>query len=506
MRAFLPQSALAVLSAFSVSIPLWLSGCTLTQKFEECVSDAECSTVNGQKQYCSSDRLCVLGRPKEQLCGEIYPPNAPSNSIVIGGIAFTEDGNDDLVIKAWKLGIDQVNERRSPDPPLALHICDVGKDENDAFKSMQLLARERGAVAVVGPTTSGRTFAIKDELIRSGVPMMSPSATSPEISALGNQAGPVNGIFYRVVPSDALQGPVLAKQIQPAATPPKVALMYVDDPYGTGLKDAFLSALPGQGLPSPAITVKYNEPAAGVDLPSINAAASSILGLNPKPDYVVAIANVYTVDVIKALTPLPTMGTPSTKIIMADGAKNDNTLALSNTAYGSYMAAVVNAHLMRISGTAPTVDTANQTKTGAYQKFVDDYKLRWNQQDPSISIFSAYGYDSIFAVAIAIGAAGTEVSAPRVSQMLGRINKIEASTGRCLADAMDVATNNWLVVGKTKFLDAKNKLTMRDGLVLQGSTGTICFTPHGDRSAGLYERWNINPTAVPPRFDSVPAS
>lgn len=506
MRALVSQHVFAALSALSLSLPLWLSGCTLTQKFEECVSDAECPTQNGQKLYCSSDRLCVLGRPKEQLCGEIYPANAPSNSVVIGGIAFTEDGNDDLVIKAWKLGIDQVNERRSPDPPLALHICDVGKDENDALKSMQLLARERGAVAIVGPTTSGRTFAIKDELIRSGIPMMSPSATSPEISALGTQSGPVNGIFYRVVPSDALQGPVLAKQIPTGSMPPKLALMYVDDPYGTGLKDAFLSALPGQGLPSPAITVKYNEPAAGVDLPSINAAAASILALNPKPDYVVAIANVYTVDVIKALTPLPTMGIPSTKIIMADGAKNDNTLALSNTSYTTYTMPMVNAHLARISGTAPTVDTANQTKTGAYQKFVDDYKTRWNQQDPSISIFSAYGYDAIFAVAIAIGAAGSEVSASRVSQMLGRVNKIEASTGRCLADAVDVATNNWLVIGKTKYLDAKNKLTARDGLVLQGATGTICFTPHGDRSAGLYERWSINPTAMPPRFDSVPAS
>ncbi len=506
MRARSSRRLFAGFSALCLSIPLWLAGCTLSQKFDECVSDAECGTSSGQKLYCSSDHLCVLGRPKEQLCGEIYPANAPSNSIVIGAIAFTEDGNDDLVVKAWKLGIDQVNERRSPDPPLALHICDVGKDENDALKSMQLLARERGAVALVGPTTSGRTFAIKDELIRSNIPMMSPSATSPEISALGTQAGPVNGIFYRVVPSDALQGPVLAKQIPTAATPPKLALMYVDDPYGTGLKDAFLAALPSQGLQSPAITVKYNEPAAGVDLPSINAAAAGIMGQNPKPDYLIAITNVYTVDVIKALTLLPTMGTPSTKIIMADGAKNDNTLALSNMAYTPYTAMQVNTHLARISGTAPTVDTANQTKTGAYQKFVDDYKLRWNQQDPSISIFSAYGYDSIFAVAIAIGAAGSEVTPSRVSQMLGRINKIEASTGRCLADAIDVATNNWLVVGKTKFLDAKNKLTMRDGLVLQGATGTICFTPHGDRSAGLYERWSINPTAMPPRFDSVPAS
>ncbi|HNN91397.1 MAG TPA: ABC transporter substrate-binding protein [Pseudomonadota bacterium] len=504
MKTYLSRRLWSGLLSLGLSLPLWLSGCTLAQKYTECSSDAECPMVNGQKLFCSSDQLCVLGRPKDQLCTEIYPANAPANSIAVGAIAFTEDGNDDLVIKAWKLGIDQVNERRSPDPPLALHICDVGKDENDAFKSMQLLARERHAVALVGPTTSGRTFAIKDELIRSGIPMMSPSATSPEISALGTQAGPVNSLFFRVVPSDSLQGPVLAKQI-PVSPTPKVALLYVDDPYGTGLKDAFLAALPGLGLSSPT-TVKYNEPAAGVDQASINAAAASILALNPKPDYLVAITNVYTVDVLKALTPLPTSGTPTTKIIMADGAKNDNTLKLSGTAYGSYNMAMVNAHLARISGTAPTVDTANQTKTGAYQKFVDDYKTRWNQQDPSISIFSAYGYDSIFAVAMAIGAAGADVTPARVSQMLSRINKIEASTGRCLADAIDTATNNWLVVGKTKYLDAKNKLTMRDQLVLQGATGTICFTPHGDRSAGLYERWSINPTAVPPRFDSVPAS
>lgn len=504
MQTFLSRHVFSCLAALCLAAPLWWSGCTLSQKFDECSSDAECPTVNGQKLYCSSDHLCVLGRPKEALCSEIYPPNSPSNAIAVGAIAFTEDGNDDLVIKAWKLGIDQVNERRTPEPPLALHICDVGKDENDAFKSMQLLARERKAVALVGPTTSGRTFAIKDELIRSGIPMMSPSATSPEISALGTQAGPVNGLFYRVVPSDALQGPVLAKQI-PTTPVPKLALLFVDDPYGTGLKDAFLSTLPSLGLTSQT-TVKYNEPAAGVDQASINAAAATILALNPKPDYLIAITNVYTVDVIKALTPLPTSGVPTTKIILADGAKNDNTLNLSNTTYGTYTVMQVNSHLARILGTAPTVDTANQTKTGAYQKFVDDYKTRWNQQDPGISIFSAYGYDSIFAVAMAIGAAGNDVTAARVSQMLGRINKIEASTGRCLADATDTATNNWLVVGKTKFLDAKNKLTMRDGLVLQGSTGTICFTPHGDRSAGLYERWSINPTAVPPRFDSIPAS
>lgn len=483
---------------------LGLSGCTLAQSYSECTSDAECPSVNGQQLYCTSDHLCVQGRPKDQLCGEIYPANAPANSVVIGALAFTQDGNDGLVIKAWKLGVDQVNQRRSPEPPLALHICDVGKDEYDAYKSMQVLSHERNAVAVLGPTTSGRTFAAKDEIIRSGIPMMSPSATSPEISNLGTDSGPVNGLFYRVAPSDALQGPVLGKQL--TATPPtKLALMYVDDPYGVGLKDAFLQSLTTLGIAQPAITVKYNEPAAGLDQASINAATTQILNANPKPDYVVAITNVYSVDVIKALTPLPTTA-PAAKIVMADGAKNDNTLKLANTTYGTYNMSTVNAHLARIFGTAPTVDQGNQTMTGAYQFFINDYKTRWNNEDPSISIFSAYAYDAFFAVALAIGAAGADATPAKVSQMLGRINKIEPTTGRCIVDAStNTATNNWLVVGLSKYLESKNKLGMRDGLVLQGSTGTICFTQHGDRSAGLYERWSVNLGSTPAQWNSIPA-
>ena len=133
--------------------------------------------------------------------------------------------------------------------------------------------------------------------------------------------------------------------------------------------------------------MKYNEPAAGVDQASINAAAASLLALNPKPDYLVGHHQRLHRRCPQGADPLPTSGTPTTKIIMADGAKNDNTLKLSGTAYGSYNMAMVNAHLARISGTAPTVDTANQTKTGAYQKFVDDYKTRWNQQDPASASF-----------------------------------------------------------------------------------------------------------------------
>ena len=107
---------------------------------------------------------------------------------------------------------------------------------------------------------------------------------------------------------------------------------------------------------------------------------------------------------------------------------------------------------------------------------------------------------------MAIGAAGSDVTPARVSQMLSRINKVEASTGRCLADAIDTATNNWLVVGKTKVSRRQEQADDARSAGPAGCHRHHLLHPHGDRSAGLYERWSINPTAMPPRFDSVPAS
>lgn len=447
----------------------------------ECNTDSECPVTDaGTKLYCTPDHLCARGTPAGGLCAEIYPANAPANSIVIGALVNTTAGNDKLPLEAFKLGIDQVNQRRAPDPPLALHICEVSATADDPLKSMEVLARQRGAVAVVGPTSSSKVFAIKDEVIRSGIPIMSPSATSPEISSLGTTGGPVMGLFYRVAPSDALQGPVLSHQLPtPFPSTAKLALLFVDDPYGQGLKDAFLSA----SVKQPDLTISYKEPAAGPDVAGTQNAANMII--NTRPDYVIAITNLYSDTVVKDLMTLPQSG-PASKLIMADGAKNQNVLNLIGTPPQPAM----NDHLKRISGTAPTVDSGNQTGTGAYQTFINDFKVRWPGDDPAGSIYTAYGFDAIYAVAIAIGAAGANVTPARVSEMLARLNAFDSSTLKCQPNA-----SNQIVVGQSKYLEAKNKLAGNSSLVLQGASGTICFSPHGDRISGLYERWSIDTTA-----------
>ena len=47
-------------------------------------------------------------------------------------------------------------------------------------------------------------------------------------------------------------------------------------------------------------------------------------------------------------------------------------------------------------------------------------------------------------------------------------------------------------VGQSSFLNGCNKLAAAAGLSMQGATGVVSFTPHGDRELGLYERWSID--------------
>ncbi len=79
------------------------------------------------------------------------------------------------------------------------------KSDNDlAKKYAQELADDKSVLGVVGPITSGSLLAAGSIFQDNGLPILSPSATNPKISALGDN-------IFRVVPTDALQGKQLAE-------------------------------------------------------------------------------------------------------------------------------------------------------------------------------------------------------------------------------------------------------------------------------------------------------
>ena len=111
-----------------------------------------------------------------------------------------------------------------------------------AQASAERLITSDGVVAIMGADCSGVTRAVLENVaMANGIPMISPSATSPGFSTFDS-----GGLFYRTTPSDAAQGPVLAGVVMGQGLD-TVAVTYTNNDYGAGFANAFITAFEGMG-------------------------------------------------------------------------------------------------------------------------------------------------------------------------------------------------------------------------------------------------------------------
>ena len=124
--------------------------------------------------------------------------------------------------------------------PIELVTGDTAADPNTAIEEARRLIEIEGVHVLVGPLTSGATIGVSDAVsAASRVPLVSPSATSPQLSLLDD-----DGFTFRSTVSDAAQGPILA-QLAVDEGYTSVGVIYIDDAYGQGLADAFVNAYGG---------------------------------------------------------------------------------------------------------------------------------------------------------------------------------------------------------------------------------------------------------------------
>lgn len=108
-------------------------------------------------------------------------------------------------------------------------------------------------IGIMGADCSGVTRAILENVaMATGVPMISPSATSPGFSEFDS-----GGIFYRTAPSDARQGEVLASIVLERGFD-TVAVTHTNNDYGAGLANSFNEHFAAMGG-TVTITVPHEE-------------------------------------------------------------------------------------------------------------------------------------------------------------------------------------------------------------------------------------------------------
>jgi len=140
-----------------------------------------------------------------------------------------------------QIAVDELNANGGVNGAKASFVIgdDLG-DPQQAVLVAQKFIDDKSIVVVDGHQFSGATIAAGAKYQSAGMPMVSPSATNPDISTLGDY-------IWRICMTDAVQGAGLAKYSVEQLGKKNIAIIYDNSDYGRGLADAFASGVESDG-------------------------------------------------------------------------------------------------------------------------------------------------------------------------------------------------------------------------------------------------------------------
>jgi len=297
-----------------------------------------------------------------------------------------------------------------------------------------------GVVAIIGALSSGVTVAVAESVaIPAGVIMISPASTSPLVGMLPDSPD----VIFRTTASDTLQGVVgamLARgEIIDGHSFDKAAIMYVNNPYGQGLADAFEAAFTKRGGKITAKVAHQDEPQ-----PTYAAQLEQLLAGDP--EVVLAIsypgqASVYMAearDLFDFTSWQFTDGTQSLDIVEALGA---------DVIEGQY-------------GTSAGADP----EWGGWVTFAADYKDAYGQAPPLPYIDT--GYDAMASIGLAI--------------IKAYVDGVEVNSANIAARLRTVSNPPGEVVGVGDFKNAMELIKAGTDVDYSGAAGGVNYDDLGD--------------------------
>lgn len=338
------------------------------------------------------------------------------------------------------LATEQINAAGGPlGRQLELVHRDSQTDPTAGIDAAKKLVELDKVVAIVGALSSGVTIPVATSVtIPSGIVQISPASTSPQITDLQD-----NDFLFRTCPSDALQGKVsgrLAKELGLQ----RVATIYVNNPYGSGLSKTFSQTLSAGGGKVVA-TVAYEE-----GRPSYRGEIER--ALKDKPQGIALFSYPENgVTIIRQALELGFTG----KFLLADGMKAPEV--------------VQNVGAQYLKGTYGT--TPGSREGGAKTRFAEAYAQRFGEKPPKPYIDNCY--DAIAVLALAIQQAKS--SAPRV-----------------IRDALrQVANPPGDSVEPGDFQKAFRLINQGQKVNYRGASGEVDFDAYGDVVTPI-EVWKIH--------------
>ena len=260
---------------------------------------------------------------------------------------------------------------------LELISYDSKGDAAEGVNAYNRLTQEDGIHALIGGTFSGVTLAIKDLAIIDGLPVLSPTATNPEVTL---EAANV----FRACYTDSYQGAVAGIFAYDTLGLGKGAILYnKDDAYSEGLAVGFKSAFKGEIVSEEAWSAGDKDFSAL--LSNIGATDAEFLFV---PGYVAEVGAILTQAKDLGLD-IPIIGGDGW-----DGVEADYAEAAEGHYFGNHY--------------------AKSDPDPAVQAFVKNYTDTFGE---SPNALAALAYDAVYAMVAAMEAAGSTDSAEVVAAL-----------------------------------------------------------------------------------------
>jgi len=228
------------------------------------------------------------------------------SALVLSGCASTDDADsgssDNLDLKIGSI-LPQTGTLAVLGPPEFAGVDLAIKDINDAKAGITISVEHKdsgdtttdlatqsatsliadGVSVIIGAASSGVSKTFIDQVTQAGVVQISPANTSPDFTDYED-----DGYYFRTAPSDVLQGRILGNKIVNDGKT-DVAILYMNDAYGTGLEENLKASLEDGG--ASVVGEEIFEPAST----DFTSAIQALLATNPDALVVISFDEIKTI-------------------------------------------------------------------------------------------------------------------------------------------------------------------------------------------------------------------
>ena len=361
-----------------------------------------------------------------------------SCTITIGGVFATSGSAGEIGVPVGngaQLAVDDFNAAGGVNGcQLALKVMDDQSQASVGVDAAKKLVDIDQVPAIVGAISSGITVPIVTTVTAPAkVVQISPASSTPLLTQLAQQ-GKTGGYFFRTVISDAELSIGMAQAAKEAGFT-RVAVLYLNNPYGSGVKNTFDAAFKQAGG-TVTSQVVFNP-----GQPSYRAEVKKALANDPQALFMVG----YPADSETILREWVSAGGPQ-KFLLPEGLNTQKFLDAVGVQYMGDTWGV----------------TAGSTKTPAVKVFDQEYTQKYGSA-PSAFVADS-SYDAVAVIGLAMEAA-------------------KAHTGTAIRDhirAITATGGTEVYAGVAGFKKAKQLLAEGKTIRYVGATGPIQFDANGN--------------------------